>query len=55
MFLCTALGCNIAFGYLNACTFHGVNQEGWLVDVLTRIDLMAEDELYTLLPQHWMQ
>ena len=27
-------------------------QEEWLVDVLTRIDTMAEDELYTLLPQH---
>ena len=43
----------IIYSLLNTCTLHGVNQEEWLVDVLTRIDTMAEDELYTLLPQHW--
>ncbi len=38
---------------LNTCTLHGVNPQEWLVDVLKRIDTMAEEEMYTLLPQHW--
>ncbi|MCY4234447.1 MAG: transposase domain-containing protein [Bacteroidetes bacterium] len=38
---------------LNTCTLHGVNPREWLVDVLTRIDMTAQEELNMLLPQHW--
>ena len=43
----------ILYSLLNTCTLHGVNPQEWLVDVLKRIDTMAEEEMYTLLPQHW--
>jgi len=41
------------YSLLNTCTLHGVNQREWLVDMLTRINTIAEEEMYTLLPQHW--
>ena len=43
----------ILYSLLNTCTLHGVNPREWLVDVLTRMDMIPEEELYTLLPQHW--
>ena len=43
----------ILYSLLNTCTLHGVNPREWLVDVLTRIDMIPPEELYTLLPQHW--
>ena len=43
----------ILYSLLNTCTLHGVNPQEWLVDVLKRIDTMAEEDMYTLLPQHW--
>ena len=43
----------ILYSLLNTCTLHEVNPREWLVDVLKQIHTMAEDEMYTLLPQHW--
>jgi len=43
----------ILYSLLNTCTLHDVNPREWLVDVLTRIDAIPQEELYTLLPQHW--
>ncbi|MCY4000363.1 MAG: transposase domain-containing protein, partial [Bacteroidetes bacterium] len=43
----------ILYSLLNTCTLHDVNPREWLVDVLTRIDTIPQEELYTLLPQHW--
>ncbi|MCY4171752.1 MAG: transposase domain-containing protein [Bacteroidetes bacterium] len=38
---------------LNTCTLHGVNPREWFLDVLTRMDMIPQEELYTLLPRHW--
>ncbi len=43
----------ILYSLLNTCTLHGGNPREWLVDVLTRMDTIPEEELYMLLPQHW--
>jgi len=42
----------VLYSLLNISTLHEVNQQEWLVDVLTRIHAIAEEEMYTLLPQH---
>ncbi|MCY4170210.1 MAG: transposase domain-containing protein [Bacteroidetes bacterium] len=42
----------ILYSLLNTCALHGVNPREWLVDVLTRIDMTPQEELYMLIPQH---